>query len=636
MIDATTTTTATSADDELVAFCVRNANPELWRTTIPLVVRLRCHGHKGLIATWTAIHWLMVLWSATGRRDFGVREIAAEARVGRNELTGPTGYIQRLVDLGLLVIAGYRPIPGMLHPRPIYTIDLWHLERDSMDLLPDLLRDRGLPPPPRPAPDPRQLSFFDQLEPDSGPAPGTPVPELLHAGAAVPATGPAGARNRADCPGRVPGVPENGTDDACAGAGVPGNGTALPENGTALPPDVPGVPAMGTADALKRDIEGTKERRNERVNDYLTRRDISGILETVMQHVTETIAGLLGHVPTEPAPPTRPIPAAPPDEPPLPNDPLSLWEADRAHVRQGDQYQLQLLAGQYDAPTDGYGAYWVGRAILMADLCLQGRGERATIPYLRKMLRRWHETQHWGSDLEPEPASALPPGPDPDHPAVVAYTRLTGHPVPAAPAAAIAATVTDPGAWEQVIRVWQDHGWNARNIAGMLDRYQAQTRLVDLELPGTTSLHLLRQMGVPAHVLAQVRDQPDAVLAPVIDQAQRRTDLRDREAWLCAALLRLPARAPEADAALPEEELEPEPEPDRPPAVRLLEGVKTRVMQSAWPLLERLRVVITTDAVQVFCASPADREAVSRHLPAFRGAAAELGCAGSIVCFVRP
>jgi hypothetical protein len=388
--------------------------------------------------------------------------------------------------------------------------------------------------------------------------------------------------------------------------------------------------------ALNRDIEGTKEGAKEGTNDYLTRRDISGILETVMHHVTETIAGLLGHAPTEPAPPTRPIPTAPPDEPPLPNDPLSLWDADRAHVRQGDQYQLQLLAGQYDAPTDGYGAYWVGRAILMADLCLQGRGERATIPYLKRMLKRWQETQRWGSDLEPEPPPAPSPAAAPDHPAVLAYTHLTGHPVPAEPAAAIAATVSDPDAWEQVIRMWQDHGWNMRNVAGMLDRYRTQTQAVDPERPGTTSLHLLRQMGVPAHVLAQVRDQPDAVLAPVIAQAQRRTDLRDREAWLCAALLRLPARVPAADADLPAELPEPDPDPDQPPAVRLLEGVKTRVMQSAWPLLERLRVVITADVVQVCCASLDDREAVARHLPAFRGAAAELGCAGSIVCFVCP
>lgn len=35
--------------DELFRFCVRNANPELWRTTIPLIVRRRCQYHSGLI-----------------------------------------------------------------------------------------------------------------------------------------------------------------------------------------------------------------------------------------------------------------------------------------------------------------------------------------------------------------------------------------------------------------------------------------------------------------------------------------------------------------------------------------------------------------------------------------------------------
>ncbi|MFP4440925.1 MAG: hypothetical protein ACLFVO_27130, partial [Chloroflexaceae bacterium] len=176
----TNATATTLPDDDLFAFCARHANPELWRTTIPLAVRVRCQGHKGLIATWTAIHWLIVLWSANGRQDFGVREIAAEAGVGRNELTGPTGYIQRLVDRGLLSIVGSRRIPGMPHPRPIYAIDLWDLEQQSIQLLPDLLRDRGVPPPPRPAPDPRQRSFFDQLD-----SPGdTDSPDLLPTGAA--------------------------------------------------------------------------------------------------------------------------------------------------------------------------------------------------------------------------------------------------------------------------------------------------------------------------------------------------------------------------------------------------------------------------------------------------------------------
>src|SRR5687767_10648872 len=86
---------------ELFQFHPRASNPELWRTTVPLVVRIKCGRHKGLVATWTSIHWLIVLYAASGRCAFGMREIADEAGVGRNELAGPKGHIQRLVDLEL-------------------------------------------------------------------------------------------------------------------------------------------------------------------------------------------------------------------------------------------------------------------------------------------------------------------------------------------------------------------------------------------------------------------------------------------------------------------------------------------------------------------------------------------------------
>lgn len=525
----THTTATTIPDDDLFAFCARHANPELWRTTIPLAVRVRCDGHKGLIATWTAIHWLIVLWSANGRQDFGVREIAAEAGVGRNELTGPTGYIQRLVDRGLLSIVGSRRIPGMPHPRPIYAIDLWDLEQQSIQLLPDLLRDRGVPPPPRPAPDPRQRSFFDQLDPpaDAGtadlpptgaapeprpsctirgqhPAPGTgtPAAETAAGHTAMGACGTDQAQMGANWPETGTAMTGNGTDRTAEHHPVHDSGTAMPNHGTSRPDSVTGAHAFGTdrpetmTDTARiRDIERTKEGKNERAREYVTHADVCALFQQITTQVTDQIQALFQHHTGNPAarevPVTGPIPVAPPEEPALPADPLTLWQADRGQVSQRDQFQLELLAGQYDRATGGYGAYWLGRAILLADLCLEPKGQRATIPYLKRMLKRWHADQCWGSDLDADlpvvPAAAtrapthdtapVPSDDRPaaDHPAVLRYITLTGQRPRAHQSDAIAATVTDLTVWEQLIQDWQNHGWNEKNIAGLLDRYRTQT-----------------------------------------------------------------------------------------------------------------------------------------------------------------
>ncbi|MFV9506131.1 MAG: hypothetical protein AB4911_16390, partial [Oscillochloridaceae bacterium umkhey_bin13] len=265
-------------------FHPRASNPELWRPSLPLIVRLRTDNHKGLVATWMAIHWLIVLYASSGRTAFGMREIAAHASVGRNELAGKQGYIQRLVELGLIQIVGYQEFPGLREARPIYHIDLAELERLSIESIPELLRRYDLPPPPRPAPNPQQLSLFDgehrTPQPDPGPlngpdrvAPATTLPTNAPArlaphtptppnGTAMPTNGTATvAPTLPERDSEPSGYPVSGTDPRAQPLPMPANGAAglapypvMPTNGTAtVAPTLPerdsepsGYPVSGT------------------------------------------------------------------------------------------------------------------------------------------------------------------------------------------------------------------------------------------------------------------------------------------------------------------------------------------------------------------------------------------------------
>lgn len=513
--------------DDRFQFHPRVTNPELWRTTLPLVVYERCGGHKGLIATWMAIHWLIVLHAAQGRRDFGVREIAARACVGRNELTGPRGYIQRLVDLGLLQIVGYDDRGRQFRaPRPIYHLDLWELERLSLELIPDVLRTQGVAPPPRPAPDPRQTSFLAAIDgvhetgtgPQPHPTPSVPgLPAQLGVGPrAVHENGTAAKRamhgvSRVHTNGTAALSPihptlmaahgngtawtENGTAPVLLQGSTHQNGTVGAENGTANPPTVPGV-------AQNRDVERERERENEGASDSAHTRML---LQEVAAQAAQVVLTALQQQGVVTAPRMRPVvaPAAPEGYPPLPDDLDALWQGDRGAVSARERHQLAMLAAELDESAGGYGAYWVGRAILIADRCLAERGQPLSVNYLRSMLRRWQREGSWGSDLEGEAGEALgslpvatPAGPRgtpptrptraddptaaaptpaaPPHPAVVAYVDAFGRTPNGVQAQQIAETVADLTTWRQVLTDWQAHGWKEGAVANMLDRYRKE------------------------------------------------------------------------------------------------------------------------------------------------------------------
>jgi hypothetical protein len=179
------------------------------------------------------------------------------------------------------------------------------------------------------------------------------------------------------------------------------------------------------------------------------------------------------------------IPAAPPQSEPLPAPVLDLWRGDEPAVSRRETHQLAMIAAEYDGPTGGHGAYWLGRAILMADLCLNERGQVRSLPYLRQILRRWREEGSWGSDREVQESPPRPPTsassrlrpaveavPEEAHPAVVAYVEALHEAPNAVQAAQIAATVTNIDTWRQVLHDWQLNGWGERSVGKMLDRYQ--------------------------------------------------------------------------------------------------------------------------------------------------------------------
>lgn len=524
-----------SSSDDLFRFHPHVTNPELWRTTVPLVVRKRCEHHKGLIATWTAIHWLIVLHAASGRCDFGVRDIAAEAGVGRNELTGPTGHIQRLIELGLLRIVDYCEVKGFRERRPVYHIDLIELERMSLVLVPAVLRDHHVHRPPPAAPDPRQMSLFALSPTDAAPSPTDSALSTDHARESVPmhANGtalinPSMRDSERLVPVQGPVMHENGTDRLNyvpvmheIGAGVlstvpvmHGNETSTHENRTALHEIGTDVFPVGPDLARDRDVERERERRNQRERDTLTPELIQTIVTQATQAVLATLTVQNPHSASraEESPSVlTTMPPIPPDANPLPAPLLALWQGDRLSISRREQHQLAMLAVEYDAPTGGYGAYWLGRAILMADICLGDRDQPLSLAYVRTMLRRWQREGSWGSDREPvdagiagpperlastQPADVAPrPISTGDHPAVRAYVAALHETPNAVQSAQIAETVSDLDIWQQVLTDWQLNGWGERSVGKMLDRYR-KTLPAPVGTPGVSAMAIYTHPGL--------------------------------------------------------------------------------------------------------------------------------------------
>jgi hypothetical protein len=533
-LDLTPIETETTNDDEEVArFVKKHYRPAVWRSQIPLIVKVLCKGHPERLAVWLSISWLLEFYAGEGKDGFGTREIASDSGIGRNQITR---YVRELDELGLLEIVGYEKMSGNnpkgLRPRPRYDINWAELERRSLVLLPEKIREHGIRHHPIITHPPEQMTLNLEMPGHSALAgTGASTPDANTPGASVSVPGVARVQDNGGT-----GAGQPGTDIGQRASAMPGvahqQDRDTQQENNALESPVPTfisdpwhreVPNTGTDNGQDMSdpgievvqdwhstvpLEREKERRNESESESPTHADIRLLAaETARAVVMELFQHMSVFPSAETAStPTINIPAAPLGFPELPAPVLELWSADREHVAQRDIFQLDSLAAEYDLITDGYGAYWLGQAILMAERSLESKGQRPTIPYIRAVLKRWKDEDSWGSDAEnPEPGrrsgseeqaaeeTTRPPvaratlsaarnkatsrqqQPTTPMPAVEQYTRLTGQEPNAVQVDAIAQTVTDLDAWKHVITDWQAHGWNVANVADMLDRYRRQT-----------------------------------------------------------------------------------------------------------------------------------------------------------------
>jgi hypothetical protein len=180
-----------------------------------------------------------------------------------------------------------------------------------------------------------------------------------------------------------------------------------------------------------------------------------------------------------------------------------------------DIQQLELLIGEHDVSTGGYGAYWVGRAVCAANLS----DDQPRIAFIKFILDRWRSEDRYGSEtkeyearvqadvhgngttnghtngngrsngkahangtghgkgthaaaaavLEP-PAPPAPAGET--HPAVQRYQERLGRTLHPDQIAQIEQTVTDLDAWDATLAAWVLNDWKATSIGHMLDNYQ--------------------------------------------------------------------------------------------------------------------------------------------------------------------
>jgi hypothetical protein len=272
---------------------------------------------------------------------------------------------------------------------------------------------------------------------------------------------------------------------------------------------------------MEREKEGEKEGERETTPTH-------DLLQQVAAQAAQTVIQLLrqqGTIPMQPPAALSPdvstdAPHPPVGHPAIPADLLTLWKGDRATLTARECHQLDMLVSELDASTSGYGEYWVGRAILIADRCLSERGQPLSLNYLRGMLRRWQRENSWGSDLETEreasvalpnrptigttsSSSATPPAeegtPSPAlmNPAVMRYMATFGHQPNLVQAQQIAEAVRDLTIWDRVLTDWQAHNWRADSVPKMLDRYATLSGGVSVTPAGTPAPNILEIYHYP-------------------------------------------------------------------------------------------------------------------------------------------
>ena len=616
-------------DDELLTWLIEHADDELWMPRVPLIVLERCERRHALVATWLAIWRLLIRYRPIGRTALSLREIALVARVGRNRLGGDDGYLAQLVQLGLLDITGQEINPARPQERRTdYAIHIQRLEAASVVRARQTIAAGQRPAPPKPPAAQRQLDLCALIGVDAPPAAAaastrTPMdhtlaphgarnitpamesvagwprmdsdPAPFRASSAShpnrshlvrPQTGPEMIPNRArdGLPSErltydsVQAAPHLASDSANIAHSAVEMESPAPDHGpvasTPWPPmDSTLAPHgdVGTSEGSK----GTSEA-SEGVDDVpLTRTELLALIQDTITQTTSTIIqhtlSQLQHAQLIPPPmpaASLPLPEPPPDCPALPAPVETIRAADRSI----SEYKLILLRGlcsQYDPLTDGYGAYWVGRAVLSAELIFYERDDRPGIGYVRAILKRWNRENSWGSDrdgniiaielqdgpikptgngmtppalpalrgkrppvvLGPQqepPAAAPVADPHRDDPAVQRYVQRSGLQdfPPGHLALLVQYGITDLDTWDRVLALWAQKGYDFLSLTRLFDRYEREHALGASIQARTTRRTAPRKDQATARDQAHQRlDRTNALLAsehvPLAAQAQK-------------------------------------------------------------------------------------------------------------------
>jgi hypothetical protein len=446
--------------DPWLPWLVEHAHPDLWMPRVPIAVveriQRRYKGQKKntLITLWIGIRRLLVLYARAGRSEFSVRDIAAISGVSRSRLCGDNGFIQDLLDVGVIGVTVHAgpEVPGVqggaarFQGRTRYAIDMAALEAESLVLLRRMFRDRESVP--RRGTDGSQRSMLDLLShahdgasDNSGPGKPTLAPEeTRHLTAAPVATAVLSSPDgNHPCTGHRL-VPDGTTvNNGILGTPVSQETSPAPDEArlcsedTAVAtmetdvvshgttdPSIRGTSEADTAPLPARMVShvavgmgglgmqgmgggGIERSLSQQETIELVHSAIQQALGPAIDRVLATVAQRAGAA----SPAVKPeasiidsIPEAPTGEPRLTIGPREAWELYKGTPDPLDLHRLSLLPHRFDVASGGHGAYWLTRAILM----LSERPGSVTPPYLRGVLERMQRAGDWSTaQLEAPP-----------------------------------------------------------------------------------------------------------------------------------------------------------------------------------------------------------------------------------------